>query len=154
MMSRRNVISICIVVVVIIILIIMLVSTKHNNERFNDINSGSGGTYNTTEQEEQKNDLQTSADIPYKETGQVNINSGNNLQDEKQKYIVRDIGEGIVIYKCVSGGNDDGDEIQEFFDYALINTDSLPYDMKEMLKNGIEFYGEKELYEFLQAYSS
>ncbi len=153
MMSRRNVISICIVAVVIIILIIMLVSTGHENERLNDINSGSGGTYNTTEQNGLKDDAK-SKDIPYKETGQENINNIDDGQAQEQKYIVRDIGEGIVIYRCISGNNDNGGETQVFYDYALINTDSLPQNMKEMLNNGIEFYGERELYEFLQAYSS
>ena len=77
-----------------------------------------------------------------------------NNEPEKmipQKYIIKDIGDGIAIYKCFS---DADKEVQKFFDYALINTDNLPHDKKELLKTGIELYGEDELYEFLQAYSS
>lgn len=41
-----------------------------------------------------------------------------------------------------------------FYDYAQINTDSLPDDVLGDLKMGMSIYGEDSLYEFLQAYTS
>lgn len=45
MMSRRNVISVCIVIAVIMVLVIILASTGNKKEKNNDGNSGSGGMY-------------------------------------------------------------------------------------------------------------
>lgn len=151
MMSRRNVISVCIVIVVIMVLVIILASTGMKSGRNNDWNSGSGGMYDATGQNESKDSGQEISDGYYKEAGQ-NIVINNELEKTiLQKYIIKDIGDGIAIYKCFS---DADKEVLEFFDYALINTDNLPLDKKELLKTGIELYGENELYEFLQAYSS
>jgi len=124
------------VIAVIMVLVIILASTGIKKEKNNDGNSGSGGMY-ATGQSEHKDNKQEISDESYKEAG--------------QKYIIKDIGDGIAIYKCFS---DADKEVQKFFDYALINTDNLPRDKKELLKTGIELYGEDELYEFLQAYSS
>ena len=41
-----------------------------------------------------------------------------------------------------------------FYDYADINMDSLPDDIRERLTKGIYFEGEAQLYDFLQTYSS
>ena len=49
MMSRRNVISICIVIVVIIILVIVLVSKGSTDDKAYDNNADSGGHYDVTE---------------------------------------------------------------------------------------------------------
>ena len=47
---------------------------------------------------------------------------------------------------------DEGREV--FYDYADINIDSLPDDIRERLTKGIYFEGEAQLYDFLQTYSS
>ena len=150
-MSRRNVISVCIVIAVIIVLIIILASTGIKSGRNNDWNSGSGGMYYATGQNESKESELEISDKYYKEAGQDVVNNNELEKTAQQKYIIKDIGDGIAIYKCFS---DADKEILEFFDYALINIENLPQDKKELLKTGIELYGENELYEFLQAYSS
>ena len=119
-------------------------------EKNNDGNSGSGGMY-ATGQSEYKDNKQEISDESYKEAGQEAVINNEPEKMIPQKYIIKDIGDGIAIYKCFS---DADKEVQKFFDYALINTDNLPHDKKELLKTGIELYGEDELYEFLQAYSS
>ena len=48
----------------------------------------------------------------------------------------------------------DDKESEEFYDYALINPQDCSKAVAESLKKGIELYGERELYGFLQAYSS
>lgn len=150
MMSRRNVISVCMVIAVIMVLVIILASTGIKKEKNNDGNSGSGGMY-ATGQSEHKDNKQEISDEFYKEAGQEAVINNEPEKMIPQKYIIKDIGDGIAIYKCFS---DADKEVQKFFDYALINTDNLPHDKKELLKTGIELYGEDELYEFLQAYSS
>lgn len=150
MMSRRNVISVCIVIAVIMVLVIILASTGIKKEKNNDGNSGSGGMY-ATGQSEHKDNKQEISDESYKEAGQEDVINNEPEKMIPQKYIIKDIGDGIAIYKCFS---DADKEVKKFFDYALINTDNLPHDKKELLKTGIELYGEDELYEFLQAYSS
>ncbi len=151
MMSRRNVISVCVVIAVIMVLVIILASTGIKREKNNDGNSGSGGMYTATGQSEHKDNKQKISDESYKEAGQEAVINNEPEKMIPQKYIIKDIGDGIAIYKCFS---DADKEVQKFFDYALINTDNLPHDKKELLKTGIELYGEDELYEFLQAYSS
>ncbi|MFR1766655.1 MAG: hypothetical protein ACLSW1_03810 [Lachnospira sp.] len=51
----------------------------------------------------------------------------------------------IYIYKGKGG---------ELYDYADINYETLPDDIKEQLKYGLYITGESGLYEFLQTYSS
>ena len=43
---------------------------------------------------------------------------------------------------------------REFYDYADINMDGLPVEIKEQLKLGLYIDGLDNLYDFLQAYSS
>lgn len=89
-------------------------------------------------------------DPQYRQTGQDEVVSPSKEEDN-QKYIIRDIGDGVVIYKCVIV---DDKESEEFYDYALINPQDCSKAVAESLKKGIELYGERELYGFLQAYSS
>lgn len=156
MMSRRNVISICIVIVVIIILVIVLVSKGSTNDKAYDNNADSGGHYDVTEDnnssvyKDDNNDKEQTTDPQYRQTGQDEVVSPSKEEDN-QKYIIRDIGDGVVIYKCVIV---DDKESEEFYDYALINPQDCSKAVAESLKRGIELYGERELYGFLQAYSS
>ena len=55
----------------------------------------------------------------------------------------------LRIYRNIA---DEGREV--FYDYADINIDSLPDDIRERLTKGIYFEGEAQLYDFLQTYSS
>ena len=41
-----------------------------------------------------------------------------------------------------------------FYDYADINMNSIPAEIREQLKLGLYIDGEENLYNFLQAYSS
>ena len=169
MMSRRNVISVCVVIVVIVILIIVLVSTKtsdnnaYDNNSTDNIYSMEDDTYNVNNaggndmmtghngDEEHIKDWQNEEqDNQYMET--ANNDTGHAYRhDSGQKYVIRDIGDGIAIYRCIV--SEEG-ETEEFYDYAAINTENYPEDIAESLESGIELYGDKELYEFLQAYSS
>ena len=58
MMSRRNVISVCMVIAVIMVLVIILASTGIKKEKNNDGNSGSGGMYATGQSEYKDNKYQ------------------------------------------------------------------------------------------------
>lgn len=50
---------------------------------------------------------------------------------------------------CIYRGDD-----KIFYDYAEVNMDTMPVEIKEQLKLGLYVTGEQELYEFLQTYSS
>ena len=119
--------------VVIIILVIVLVSKGSTDDKAYD-----------------NNDKEQTTDPQYRQTGQDEVVSPSKEEDN-QKYIIRDIGDGVVIYKCVIV---DDKESEEFYDYALINPQDCSKAVAESLKKGIELYGERELYGFLQAYSS
>lgn len=152
MISRRNVISICIVIIVILILVIILISSKSYANKAYDNNSGIDSQFDESEYNGENGNNKTSliTEGYYKEAGQDEVNQPLTGENE-QKYIVRDINDGIVIYKCIVVNNE---EKEEFFDYAFINPASCSKEVSDALKKGIEFYGEKELYDFLQAYSS
>ena len=51
----------------------------------------------------------------------------------------------VVIYK---------ESDRTFYDYADINMNSIPAEIREQLKLGLYIDGEENLYNFLQAYSS
>ncbi|MEI3202404.1 MAG: hypothetical protein V8S21_10610 [Lachnospira eligens] len=74
MMSRRNVISVCVVIAVIMVLVIILASTGIKKEKNNDGNSGSGGMY-ATGQSEHKDNKQEISDESYKEAGQEAVST-------------------------------------------------------------------------------
>lgn len=148
MVSRRNVISVCIVVVVAVILVIMLFSVKTYNEKAEDKELVTAGAYDDSQY--YKDDDIADKTKAHEDALQEAVQS-DGTYGSSQKYIVRDIGDGVAIYKCIEA---DGNKKEEFYDYALINTELCDEAMAEALKNGIELSGEGELYEFLQAYSS
>ena len=96
MMSRRNVISVCMVIAVIMVLVIILASTGIKKEKNNDGNSGSGGMY-ATGQSEHKDNKQQISDESYKEAGQEAVINNEPEKMIPQKYIIKDIGDGIYI---------------------------------------------------------
>ena len=59
-------------------------------------------------------------------------------------YLVYEDGQ-VVIYK---------ESDRTFYDYADINMNSIPAEIREQLKLGLYIDGEENLYNFLQAYSS
>ena len=59
-------------------------------------------------------------------------------------YLVYEDGK-VVIYK---------ESDRTFYDYADINMNSIPAEIREQLKLGLYIDGEENLYNFLQAYSS
>lgn len=59
-------------------------------------------------------------------------------------YLVYEYGK-VVIYK---------ESDRTFYDYADINMNSIPAEIREQLKLGLYIDGEENLYNFLQAYSS
>ncbi|MGN0318830.1 MAG: hypothetical protein ACI4E1_12940 [Lachnospira sp.] len=66
------------------------------------------------------------------------------------KYMIKATKDTVVIYIV----RDEFNEELEFFDYASIRLEQLPVDARKNIETGIYFDNEKELYEFLQAYSS
>ena len=77
-----------------------------------------------------------------------NINTENYTQATDSKYesfyLVYEDGK-VVIYK---------ESDRTFYDYADINMNSIPAEIREQLKLGLYIDGEENLYNFLQAYSS
>lgn len=70
-------------------------------------------------------------------------------ESEEYQYVLKYERETLRIYRNIV------DEVREvFYDYADINIDSLPDDIRERLTKGIYFEGEAQLYDFLQTYSS
>ncbi len=70
-------------------------------------------------------------------------------ESEEYQYVLKYERETLRIYRNIA---DEGREV--FYDYADINIDSLPDDIRERLTKGIYFEGEAQLYDFLQTYSS
>lgn len=72
-----------------------------------------------------------------------------STKQELYEYVLRYERETLRIYRVIE------EESREvFYDYADINIDSLPDDIRERLTKGIYFKGEAQLYDFLQTYSS
>lgn len=65
-------------------------------------------------------------------------------QTSNTYYLV--LSEGRV---CIYRGDD-----RIFYDYAVVNLDIMPEEIKEQLKYGMYLSNEQELYDFLQTYSS
>ena len=77
--------------------------------------------------------------------GSAGIYANGRGQTEKESfYLIYSEGR-VCIYM--------GDE-KIFFDYADVNMDTMPTEIREQLKYGLYVTGEEELYEFLQTYSS
>lgn len=72
-----------------------------------------------------------------------------NMQQETYEYVLKYERDTLRIYRNIS---DEGREV--FYDYADINIESLPEDIRDRLVKGIYFEGEAQLYDFLQTYSS
>ena len=70
-------------------------------------------------------------------------------ESEEYQYVLKYERDTLRIYRNIA---DEGREV--FYDYADINIDSLPDDIRERLTKGIYFEGEAQLYDFLQTYSS
>ncbi len=68
----------------------------------------------------------------------------NDTQNIKSYYLSYD-GSRVVIYS---------EPDRNFYDYADINMEVLPPDIREQLKLGMYIDGEDNLYDFLQTYSS
>ena len=64
-------------------------------------------------------------------------------ESEEYQYVLKYERDTLRIYRNIV-----------FYDYADINIDSLPDDIRERLTKGIYFEGEAQLYDFLQTYSS
>ena len=73
----------------------------------------------------------------------------SQVTKEEYQYVLKYERETLRIYRNIA---DEGREV--FYDYADINIDSLPDDIRERLTKGIYFEGEAQLYDFLQTYSS
>lgn len=72
-----------------------------------------------------------------------------NTQQETYEYVLKYERDTLRIYRNIA---DEGREV--FYDYADINVESLPEDIRDRLAKGIYFEGEAQLYDFLQTYSS
>jgi len=70
-------------------------------------------------------------------------------ESEEYQYVLKYERNTLRIYRNIA---DEGREV--FYDYADINVESLPDDIKDRLTKGIYFEGEAQLYDFLQTYSS
>ena len=70
-------------------------------------------------------------------------------ESEEYQYVLKYERDTLRIYRNIA---DEGREV--FYDYADINVESLPDDIKDRLIKGIYFEGEAQLYDFLQTYSS
>ena len=70
-------------------------------------------------------------------------------ESEEYQYVLKYERDTLRIYRNIVN---EGREV--FYDYADINMDSLPDDIRERLTKGIYFGGEAQLYDFLQTYSS
>jgi hypothetical protein len=70
-------------------------------------------------------------------------------ESEEYQYVLKYERDTLRIYRNIVN---EGREV--FYDYADINMDSLPDDIRERLTKGIYFEGEAQLYDFLQTYSS
>ncbi len=70
-------------------------------------------------------------------------------ESEEYQYVLKYERDTLRIYRNIA---DEGREV--FYDYADINVELLPHDIKERLTKGIYFDGEAQLYDFLQTYSS
>lgn len=70
-------------------------------------------------------------------------------ESEEYQYVLKYERDTLRIYRNIA---DEGREV--FYDYADINVESLPDDIKDRLTKGIYFKGEAQLYDFLQTYSS
>ena len=68
---------------------------------------------------------------------------------EEYQYVLKFERDSLRIYRYIA---DEGREV--FYDYADINVESLPEDIRDRLAKGIYFEGEAQLYDFLQTYSS
>ena len=67
------------------------------------------------------------------------------LQEETYKYEIRMIEENLCVYKVLTG---------ELFLETSIKLHELPEEVKTRLKQGIRFKTDKEMYDFLESYSS
>ena len=70
-------------------------------------------------------------------------------ESEEYRYVLKYERDTLRIYRYIA---DEGREV--FYDYADINIESLPDDIRQRLIKGIYFEGEAQLYDFLQTYSS
>lgn len=129
MVSRRNVISVCVVIAVMIVLVIMLLVINKPAKN------------NIYDEQETNNNAYTM---------QAEVNKTEQASVAAVKYMVKQVNGQVCIYKLVDYN---GEEKQEFFDYAFINPE-ISGDIDDKLQAGIIFYGDKELYDFLQSYSS
>lgn len=75
--------------------------------------------------------------------------TAQNMQQETYEYVLKYERDTLRIYRNIA---DEGREV--FYDYADINIESLPEDIRDRLVKGIYFEGEAQLYDFLQTYSS
>ena len=80
---------------------------------------------------------------------EVSLQVTKVTESEEYQYVLKYERETLRIYRNIA---DEGREV--FYDYADINMDSLPDDIRERLTKGIYFEGEAQLYDFLQTYSS
>lgn len=69
----------------------------------------------------------------------------NNMGDKK--FLVIEENAKISIYEMKNGE-------KVFYDFAAVEKSLMTDNIKQQLKNGIYFLSERELYEFLQAFSS
>lgn len=83
--------------------------------------------------------------VTEQERGSEGVYANGRAKMEKESYYLI-YSEGRV---CIYRGED-----KIFYDYAEINMDTMPIEIKEQLKCGLYVTGEQELYEFLQTYSS
>lgn len=71
-------------------------------------------------------------------------NEGGTKKSAEEYYLL--LTEGKV---CIYRGDD-----KVFYDYAAVNMDSMPVEVREQLKYGLYLDNIEELYDFLQTYSS
>lgn len=84
--------------------------------------------------------------------GQTFSYSDHAVDSDKKayKYLLKATKETVSIYIV----RDEFNEELEFYDYAAINLGQLSPDDRKNIETGIYFDNEKELYKFLEAYSS
>lgn len=83
-----------------------------------------------------------SAEISERVEGE-NANIGAGMDNQRYYLIMKD--HKVNIYK--------GDE-KNFYDYADVNTEDMPVEIREQLKYGLYLDNQEALYDFLQTYSS
>jgi len=143
----------CVIGLAIIIWMLVLIFVNNYDGISEDNNITATDTQNMTSANENNRNVNNNVSSNNINSNNVNssninsnmVNSDNNNNYRDMSYYLHYENDKIVIYR---------EPDRQFYDYADIEMDVLPPEIKEQIKLGMHIDGEERLYDFLQTYSS